>query len=884
MANHTEGISPSIDRINAALRLQAPPNSTAATADDINAMYIDESSGSIIHLKACTAPCECGDCSNSWYTIKEQAANQNFCYLSHLSDEAVTERISYLVGEIGDSLSDLLNYLSYHSDHFMRLWKKRSRDKRREVIKMLAPDMAEGIDFFFKFAAVPRKFRPFNRDPADNSIDHPIRWKLLLPWLNLDDLSANPSALFALIHYRSTISPSEWATWDSAQLDYSWAQALFDNEFSAKCVSMCISNYGKVTSWSAAAAHRADVLGYPRAVLVLEAQANLFNFLCRLVGKVLQEGNTFSFGDKTPMRSRWDEAASAGFRRDGRPKAWSPFVNQTFSERYTFANQAYSPAPTLHFSQLIALVKAQKALTADDLLDMQYDIHYMRRYIKELRTGTVMRFLSDDVVGPVLARHVKQTFSTWQYWHFLEEELQHTASVARKHRIDIRRGQSLPQEMNRAMGALELIAVNTVNQHTLFFTELVTLLKGTDDLPRFRAQIRSLFPARAPFRRIKPNETVKIEFRRDTLQWIQEDALGWCLANMTMMHDDWKGFSHPMLFSFLEHILASENSFQRSRLDTIMMKQLSNLAAAEEVLLAIRMHRPLHSNHALRDFVGIEGRACWMHQAVKDKENVRATDSRADRLGIAGQRFYDDFYRSYAAPHGNKELEAQQSRNLRKTLEAFWDSVRSFVKGDYAESLLSEQQQATLLEPISAVYTRPYADLMKAEETALQNAKRADDNAADALARLHIRETASPTVENTPKVKTKTRPVISSQTAPDGDNTAVEELPAAREDCIEVNARAHAVFMQMYPYHAEEMSKMVPWEDFVNAMYSAGCVAQNGAGSAVSFEDTLKAKGKVVFHKPHPTPKIDPIMLRSIGRRLAKWFGWHRESFVLEAS
>ena len=35
--------------------------------------------------------------------------------------------------------------------------------------------------------------------------------------------------------------------------------------------------------------------------------------------------------------------------------------------------------------------------------------------------------------------------------------------------------------------------------------------------------------------------------------------------------------------------------------------------------------------------------------------------------------------------------------------------------------------------------------------------------------------------------------------------------------------------------------------------------------------------GKIVFHKPHPIAKIDPIMLRSMGKRMAKWFGWGRE-------
>jgi hypothetical protein len=62
---------------------------------------------------------------------------------------------------------------------------------------------------------------------------------------------------------------------------------------------------------------------------------------------------------------------------------------------------------------------------------------------------------------------------------------------------------------------------------------------------------------------------------------------------------------------------------------------------------------------------------------------------------------------------------------------------------------------------------------------------------------------------------------------------------------------------------------------------------KQGGGSAVIFENKGSIKeqgtrGKIVFHKPHPVPKIDPIMLHAWGKRMTKWFGWHREFFVLE--
>jgi HicA toxin of bacterial toxin-antitoxin, len=78
----------------------------------------------------------------------------------------------------------------------------------------------------------------------------------------------------------------------------------------------------------------------------------------------------------------------------------------------------------------------------------------------------------------------------------------------------------------------------------------------------------------------------------------------------------------------------------------------------------------------------------------------------------------------------------------------------------------------------------------------------------------------------------------------------------------------------------EESSRCVDWDGFVHAMKDAGFTARSNGGSAVLFEGNPKLGGKIVFHKPHPIAKIDPITLRSIGKRMAKWFGWSRELFV----
>ena len=80
---------------------------------------------------------------------------------------------------------------------------------------------------------------------------------------------------------------------------------------------------------------------------------------------------------------------------------------------------------------------------------------------------------------------------------------------------------------------------------------------------------------------------------------------------------------------------------------------------------------------------------------------------------------------------------------------------------------------------------------------------------------------------------------------------------------------------------ADTAGKDVPWQKFVQAMVDAGFTATHCGGSAVAFEDTGRTRSKIVFHKPHPVAKINPVMLRAYGKRLQRHFDWSLERFVL---
>ncbi|KAK3647758.1 hypothetical protein LTR56_000718 [Elasticomyces elasticus] len=107
------------------------------------------------------------------------------------------------------------------------------------------------------------------------------------------------------------------------------------------------------------------------------------------------------------------------------------------------------------------------------------------------------------------------------------------------------------------------------------------------------------------------------------------------------------------------------------------------------------------------------------------------------------------------------------------------------------------------------------------------------------------------------------------------DVVSDEAQPAVEQVPIDVTRDSLSVFQKMYPSEGVQCHG-VRWSYFVQAMTDAG----GGGGSSVSFSNGV---GTIVFHRPHPDPVIDSIMLRAMGKRISRRFGWCRERFVLRA-
>jgi hypothetical protein len=64
-------------------------------------------------------------------------------------------------------------------------------------------------------------------------------------------------------------------------------------------------------------------------------------------------------------------------------------------------------------------------------------------------------------------------------------------------------------------------------------------------------------------------------------------------------------------------------------------------------------------------------------------------------------------------------------------------------------------------------------------------------------------------------------------------------------------------------------------------MLDAGMEMGPAQGSGWYIADTHGTRSKVVVHRPHKATGTHYIMLKDIGNRFRKHFGWDRDTFVL---
>ncbi|KAK1507068.1 uncharacterized protein CCOS01_16327 [Colletotrichum costaricense] len=338
-------------------------------------------------------PHDCPDCQTGYYTESEQP--------------------STYVKALQESRKHITNRLGSYADPLMSRWRKRSQEKRRELLHKAVPELEESQWINSRYVYSDEKFRYGERTVQR-------RRQLLVPRLNVEVLKTSPAILFALLHYRTLYPPEDFAPLDCRQMELSWAYGYFDVELSAKRV----------------------VMSGPR-----------------ITDEILEGANAADASAKT---DRWRDLTSIGFRHPGETELWSPYTNPAFSR-----------PPKLNMGCMVSMAQTRKEEAIDHLIDLQCDPAYLRRHINGLFSNTLFRVLDTEDAAMMVARYIHTEYTRYYWWYWIEIECKHVRGLHDRFSDSTHPGQPIPPKYDRALGALELLLVTQALERIHRFKSLM---------------------------------------------------------------------------------------------------------------------------------------------------------------------------------------------------------------------------------------------------------------------------------------------------------------------------------------------------------------------------------------------------------------------------
>lgn len=515
----------------------------------------------------CVSPSSCPDtcraCREQYCTQPPSGStivqkNSPPKYQKKLTDHEARKSLARLTSNINDDLAYLRGFVQTGADIVVTRWMKKTKANRTTLLQSSAHNM-NPESFFAKFLEMAGKstklvphttveniIRPghVSRVPKVGTLPEKYRNSdsVLLPWLDMQSILDDPMHFLSLLDNRTKFESSDWMLFDSRQMK----TVPFTNvsvEFNAKCVIMHGSQYGQLVEWNEIQAHRWDIVGFPRAQMVLRAQEVLMKFLRRMVESLTAaEGGVLG-------TVKWDRLRQDGFKGTNEQVGLS-----------TYRNQPFSPPPQFAVSTCLELANSRLAATRDEVWLLQIDPLYTQQTAQDhrLRAKPGEHFwkslIEQVMLAPICRSHI---------WHYIVDQLE---KLRKSHHYDqksARAGSPLSLKYDEELSALEFVLCEAYSALQAMLAPMMSSMKGLQ------------------------GSVLSVASLKDPLLFV--------IGMLHLPPDQGASFEPSLLFRFLDSYLSKANGKERARLDAVQYVYLSDLAGIHEILTALRSQRPRHS-------------------------------------------------------------------------------------------------------------------------------------------------------------------------------------------------------------------------------------------------------------------------------------------------
>ncbi|KAK4620580.1 uncharacterized protein CLAFUR5_10683 [Fulvia fulva] len=803
----------------------------------------------------------CDICS-SHYRPLEWQSDTTRAYAGILSDDTARALIEAHLADVESSRNHLQGMLQSYGDIISRRWEKKSQDYRKQKVRhALSSAFAESSSttIISDYSDDLDAFRGTRWASLWRSSARGDRWPLM-EWLNIGDFCKDKTMLLSLLHVRTAHHNSSWIVNDTRATAQTFRYSRFPTLFNGRTVKMCGDDIGELLNdWDQNLMHSFARMGFPRALMTLQTQQRLMVVLCLLVDSLVDgaiaNGNT-----------RWQVLVNNGLHPASQDGPWSSYTNPTFAAPLLFDPE-----------RMLREAVARREHVLDELWLMQTDPPYMHLVVSSRKKH--FKSLKQDVSNEALWSRVALTMtaelcSRVTEWAEVIHGLEKVNETFQSGNITI--GAAVESTVEQALYNLgDILHARLGSQTRTFYSMLPS-----------SAQLRAsfwFFEANGVLRhraRIAPPSTQK---GTKLLELVE-------LLNNAMK--DTTAVRARPVFRLLEHELQQQNM-----LDARLYEQLSDMILTAELFVARRWSQ--HGQPAPRISIVTDEPG----QESGERQRQQSAGGEFHTTGLVGfcpqaKRRLSSAFKGFHAtpwPRGTRDLIwLQKAEKCRVRLRELWDVVR--------EETIEVWQGLgpfDLVEAITAAFSfDKEMRHLESLEVERQKCKATNDERKAAAATAATTDQgpiqwnwgSSEGIRPKQRKQTKAR-VVRNSVADlsdgldnpnlDGAIEGAHEKPTKSLPVIYVKQETLNMFNRMYAHDdAPTKAKNVRWSTFVQAMAEAGLLAADASGSAVSFE-SVDGGGRIVFHKPHPDSTIDPIMLRAMGKRLRKWFGWDANRFAL---
>ena len=826
--------------------------------------FLDIPKGSPVELPE--PPCTCFQCTQQWRQVSEEPVLSSI-YETVLGDEQALMNVQRLVARIETNFLWLRASVLKSGDTLISRWFRAKQVGRVRYLKEAVPDIS------------PKPFpeawlKQNNRSWYQLRTQHANTY--LLPFFNLEELSIKPDNLLHLLHSRTAHSYQSFVPMDTEWHRSEYNKIMFGLSFNAHCIVMTPGpHFGTLTLFDPEAAHEWRIVGFPRAQLTRRAQALLYERLRNVVETVLAD-TTRSQG-KT---GQWKVFIDSGCRIDPsiEPPSW-------------YITRPFDKPPTVNAARFHAIAKAQRQYADDHLWLLQTDPMYLQSHVRTLKMGKAFGLCTEEESAHALTWSIFVLPSLLaRLWHAIEAE----CADVRRAKVR-RRGTPTPENTRTykdLLNALELKLRYGFQHYSAKVDRLVRSTPGFENSYQYH---------RSENGSIEYSLSHQCESRICECQNFKKDPLQQYIRYLEEDLTKPDHFEHSVIFSCIDCHLERASGQERGRVDSHLRDYISTMASIYELYSTIRLARPSPwiPTSCLHCVDENQTRRLFWRQLTKETADTFLDKNEDAELGRKLIRISQ-----FPIP-GSTEDKSQLERTIKahKMTRDFWNHGRRLFIEAQGISALNEADRADELGPYRFVLDgRNWAELddleRRLEAMTVQKMSPQLPNDAKQVAtppqsvwgtETLSRQQDQPRHQST-RIKPKTRPDRASGSQSDRELVSTLHGFTNKDQVIKaisVNAKTVALFSRIYPAVGSKSpgSGKTRWTDFVISMSDAGFKAIEGSGSAVAFENPDPENGgRVVVHRPHPDPELTDFMLRTIGKRMHKWFGWRRESFRLRAN